>query len=583
MDADARQFWRHARWVWPLIHERRREAAKLVLLSAVASALVLSQPFLIRLLIDQGAIQADLEVIAWVCGGMVAASLIGLGIESISRFDYLALSSHVLFRLRERLFGQLQSLPPTFYARVGQGDILARFDGDLTEVQRFFVDGALALINALFTLLLGIVVMWSLSPPLALVALAIAPFQIAASLGMRTRIEQASRDVRDQSTRLSGHFLDSLRALKFVQSTNTESLRLAGLRHHHDRYYGALKENLQVNFHHNALHRVVGMVGTTTLYGGAGLLLARGSISVGVLVACVVLSSRVAAPIQTLVGTLSGWQRCRVSLRRLADIPSPEVHPGDKGFTPAHLNGDIVFDRVTFGYDPERCILDAASMRIPAGSKTLLVGPSGEGKTTIIDLLLGHLRPQRGTIRIAGLALERIDRAWLRQRIAVVDQEPVFFSGSIRQNLLHVRAGASDQELLDALTASGYAPASAAPDVLDTPVGASTFRLSRGQRMRLALARAMLQRPEILILDETTTAVDADMARRMMESVDRLFADATRIVITHQPALAGACDRAYILRDGRILSRASVSETASADRPSPDEYRVTEAARCHVS
>lgn len=545
-----------ASWVWPLLRERRRQALQVVGLSLLASTLALAQPWLLRSLIDDGALQANVATIVRVCLFMMAASIVGLAIESVSRFDYLALSSHVLFRLRERVFTALQALPPTFYARTAQGDILARFDGDVAEVQRFCVDAPLALCNGLFSLLIGVALMLSMSPALTLVVLAVAPFQIAAGLAMRGRIETTTRAVRERATQLSSHFLDSLRAMKFVQTTHTGEARLNGLRDLHGNYHAALHDNQQAGFRLNAVQKTIGMLGNVALLGIGGYLLSADALSVGALVAFVVLAPRVAGPLQTIVGVLSGWQRCRVSMARLQDIvgqiddrPCPPGEP----VPAATLRGDIVLDKVTFGYDAQRFILKNASACFPGGRKTVLLGPSGEGKSTLIDLLLGHFQASSGEIRVAGREIGQFDRASWRQHVAVVDQEPVFFTGSVRQNLLHVCPKASDDELGAALLASGYARLPLHPGVLDEAVGAAANRLSRGQRMRLALARAVLRQPDILILDETTSAVDHDMGRYMLNAVDRIFPAATRIVITHQAQTVAAGDHAYLLRDGQLF------------------------------
>lgn len=556
-----------AGWVWCLLRERRRQAIRVVALSLAASTLALLQPCLLRTLIDDGALRADLTTLAGVCLLMATACLVGLGIESVSRFDYLALSSHVLFRLRERVFVRLQELPPTYYARTTQGDILARFDGDVAEVQRFFVDAPLALLNGLFALLIGIALLLSMHPGLTLLVLAVTPFQMLAALSMRDRLEASTRAVREQASGLSSHFLDSLRAMKFVQTTHTGASRLHGLQTLHTGYHAALHANQQAGFRLNAAQKIIGLLGQIALFGAGGYLLATGELSVGALLAFVMLAPRVAGALQTLAGVHAGWQRCHVSVARLQDILGEKAYgtagparlradaPGNSPErTPEHaLRGDIVLDGVTFGYDAGHHVLEQAHACFPGGQKTVLLGASGEGKSTLVDLLLGHYQPIHGEIRIGGLRLADLDPAWWRQRVAVVDQEPVFFSGSVRQNLLHVRPQASEAEMVAALLASAYASLPLPDGLLDTPVGAAAHRLSRGQRMRLALARALLQQPDILILDETTSAVDERMGRSMLECVDQLFATATRLVITHQPQGIAASDHVHELRNGRLL------------------------------
>jgi len=559
------------RWVAPLFTARRGLLLRVAGFSSVASLLALAQPWLAKVLVDDGALGGDLRVLAVACVMMLVAPLIGLALEAVTRFDYLALSSHVLFGLRERFFAHLQTLSPTYYARVGFGDLVARFDGDLAEVQRFAVDGPLALLNGVFNLLALVVLLSVLSPLLALVALAAVPLQVLVTLRQRGRIEAQTVEVRRQATLLSGFFLDSLRAVKFIQASNAEAARLAGLQSRHGEYYAALRASQQAGFALGAWQRVASLCGTVLVFGVGGYLLASRQISVGMLVAFVIYAARAGAPVQTLLGVFAGWQRARVSLGRLGEllaepVPVPAGRP-----LPQPVRGELTLEQVAFAYRPGQPVLQGADLHVPAGSKVVLVGPSGGGKSTFSDLLLGHLQPAAGRILFDGVDLAEIDRAELRRHVAVVDQEPVFFPGSVADNLRFVAPAASDGELRRVLAAAGLGSGAAAAGAtagtaagtsgvapaevdLDTPVGAASAALSRGQRMRLALARALLQRPALLVLDETTSAVDRAMEQQLLATVDRHFAGCTRLLITHHPRPAHDADAAYLLRHGRFVA-----------------------------
>lgn len=563
------------RWVAPLFAARRGVLLRVAGLSCVASLLALAQPWLAKVLVDDGALGGDLRVLAVACVMMLVAPLVGLALEAVTRFDYLALSSHVLFGLRERVFAHLQTLSPTYYARVGFGDLVARFDGDLAEVQRFAVDGPLALLNGVFNLLALIILLGLLSPLLAVVALAAVPLQLAVTLRQRGRIEANTVEVRRQATLLSGFFLDSLRAVKFIQASNAEASRLAGLQARHGEYYAALRAAQQAGFALGAWQRVASLGGSVLVFAVGGYLLATRQISVGVLVAFVIYAARAGAPVQTLLGVYAGWQRARVSLGRLGDLLAEPVPTRAGGPLPSPVRGELTLDGVSFAYRPGQPVLQAADLHVPAGSKVVLVGPSGGGKSTFSDLLLGHLRPATGCIRFDGVDLADLDLAELRRHVAVVDQEPVFFPGSVADNLRFVAPAASDAELRRVLLAAGLGagadehsakvptdgaekrsangPARAEVD-LDTPVGAASAALSRGQRMRLALARALLQRPALLVLDETTSAVDRAMEAQLLATVDQHFAGCTRLLITHHPRAAHDADAAYLLRHGRFVA-----------------------------
>jgi ATP-binding cassette, subfamily B, bacterial len=214
---------------------------------------------------------------------------------------------------------------------------------------------------------------------------------------------------------------------------------------------------------------------------------------------------------------------------------------------PQRPRGAIEFRAVCYRHDFGGEVLRDASFSIAAGSKLVLLGASGGGKSTICDLLRGHFTPQSGSISIDDVDIAGVELASLRRCVAVVDQEPVFLPGTVADNLRHVRPSASDAELLLAMSQAGLAIG------LERSLGAGGSALSRGERMRLALARAILLAPAILILDETTSTVDRELARSIMQSVDLIFAGRTRVVITHDRWLAGDADEICMLRAGKVI------------------------------
>lgn len=540
-------------WALPLVRERSAAVAGVVILSCIGSAAALLPPYLTQRLVDDGIVGGRVDLVLQLCAAFLALMLAGVAVETLSRLTYLKLSAHVLFGLREQVWRHLQTLAPTYYARTRGGEILSRLDGDVAEVQRFALDAPMAVLNGMFSLIVALVLMVSLSPMLTALVFALVPLQVAALIVSRPWLEKSTHALRKESAAMSSFFVESLRAMKFIQASNAARRQEAGLRAHHGDYFAALRRSQLASLGAGGLQRVLSGLGVLLVFAVGGSLAAAGELSVGVVVAFIAYTTRAAGPLQTLAGVFMGWQRAKVSLQRIRELAAeqPMVASPAQPVPLAHpVRGELRLDAVRFGYGAE-AVLDGAILDIAAGSKLALVGASGAGKSTLIDLLQRHYDPQAGRLLLDGVRLDLLDLVELRREVVVVDQEPVLMPGSVRDNLRFVAPQADEAALLRALELAGLAKLAHAGG-LDKPVGAMAAALSRGERLRIALARAILQDPAVLILDETTSGLDLPLAQAIIAAVDRLFAGRTRIVITHNLASVGAVDRVVELRNGSL-------------------------------
>ena len=552
-------------WALPLVRERAGAVSVVVVLSCIGSAAALLPPYLTQRLVDEGIVGGKVDLVLQLCVAFLVLMVGGVLVETLSRLTYLKLSAHVLFGLREQVWRHLQKLAPTYYARTRGGEILSRLDGDVAEVQRFALDAPMALLNGAFSLAVALALMLSLSPVLTALVFALVPLQVAVLMFSRPWLEKSTQALRKESAAMSSFFVESLRAMKFIQASNAARRQEAGLRAHHGDYFAALRRSQIASLGAGGLQRVLSGLGVLLVFAVGGSMAAAGELSVGVVVAFIAYTTRAAGPLQTLAGVFMGWQRAKVSLQRIRELAAEQptvVSPAQPVPLAQPVRGQLRLDAVRFGYGKgDDAILDGVTLDIPAGTKLALVGASGAGKSTLIDLLQRHYDPQTGHLLLDGVRLDLLDLVELRRQIVVVDQEPVLMPGSIRDNLRFVVPEAEESALMRALELAGLANFAHAGG-LDRQVGASASALSRGERLRIALARAILQDPAVLILDETTSGLDLPVAQAIVAAVDRVFAGRTRIVITHNLASVGAVDRVVELRDGGLVECAPVRPTA---------------------
>jgi ATP-binding cassette, subfamily B, bacterial len=527
-------------------------------LSLAGTALALAQPYITKLLIDQGLIARHMHMVVVLCGAMLVVAVLATILTGANHLLYTDLSGRILFAMREAVYRHLLTLPSTFYSRVSGGDLMARLDGDVGEIQRFCVDSVLAAVNGVVALVVTLALLVLLSWRLSLLALVLLPAEMLFLRGMRPRVERKTRNLRERASDLAGFFFETLPAVKFVQSVGAEDRELGRLHGLNNAYLRDLLSLQIVNFATAAVPNLMTSFSTVVVFVVGGYFVIAGSLTLGSLIAFSAYLSRATGPVQTLLGLYVASRRAQVSIARVMELTEvePAVRAAERPISlPRKTKGEIRLEGVTFGYsDDGPRVLRGADVLMPAGCKVGVVGPSGVGKSTLIDLLQRHYDPAAGRILLDGIDLRELDLTELRRRVTVVAQDTVLFSGSIMENIRYAAPDADDMAIRRAaerarvdefvrLLPNGYA----------TEVGSRGTTLSGGQRQRLAIARALLQDPLILVLDEATSAVDLETEAMISTEIDRLFPDRTRIVVTHRPQTLANAGVVYHLADGRLI------------------------------
>jgi ATP-binding cassette subfamily B protein len=550
------------RWLYSFVRPHRLAIAGLLGLSVCASALVLVQPWLTKLLIDDGLLARNYPMLVLIAGLMIVAGLLGTALSGINRYLHTRLSGRMLFALRDDLYRHLQTLSPSFYGQRRIGDLMSRLDGDVAEIQRFAVDSLFSAVSSVIGLVVAVAMLLTLSWKLSLLALVLIPLDVLWLRWMRRKVERDVRQLRERSADMSSFMVETLPVMKFIQSAGQQQREARRLESLGQGYMSQLLRLQITEFFTQAVPGTLTSLSRACAFLIGGYWVVQGTWQLGALIAFSTYLGMAVGPVQSLLGLYVAVQRMTVSLGRVMELRGEEptvLTPQTP--KPMPTSGELRFEDVHFTHPGRPSILRGIEARIPYGLKVALSGGSGVGKSTLIDLLQRHHDPQSGRVLLGEVDVRELDLFQLRRRIAVVSQDIVLFRGSLADNLAYAVPDASREAIaevarlaqLDSLIAS-------LPEGLDSPLGERGQQLSGGQKQRIAIARALLQDPLILVLDEATSAVDETTEREVIEAIDRLFAGRTRILISHRPSTLADADLRFELIDGVLVSKTVLHE-----------------------
>ncbi len=526
-------------------------------LSLVSTALALVLPYLFRAFIDRALVGRDSAALARIVAQFFAITLASFALNVVSGLRYTKLSADILFDMRLALFRHLQALPPRFYAHMPLGQIVSRLNNDIGEIQRVATDVALAWVSNVLFLIGTVVILVMLDPLLFATSLALLPAALWALVKYRSRLEASITILREESAGIGTFLIDTLLAMKLVVGMNAQEREVVRFRARNDSFVRALMAMRRLTYFAGGLPGLFLSLGTAAVFLVGGWRVIGGAITMGTLVAFMAYQVRLMGPIQGLMGLYASVATARVSLRRvhqILDAPIEVVEAPDAVSLPA-VRGGLTFQDVTFSFDRNAPVLDHVTLTVEPGEHVAIVGPSGVGKSTIADLLARHMDPEQGAVRLDGHDLRTLSLTDVRRHVLVVDQDPFVFNTTIEANIRFARPDAAPADVLEAVRASGLAELVArVPDGLNTVVGERGRGLSAGERQRLAIARAFLADPAVLVLDEATGALDPATEAQVVSGYEAVMRGRTTIVITHRLALAQRASRVIRLAEGRIAA-----------------------------
>ncbi|MEY4392338.1 MAG: hypothetical protein RLZZ544_1047 [Actinomycetota bacterium] len=535
--------------------EFRRPALWAFLLVIVTTACTLAGPVLVRHGIDAGIKGKDAAAL----NRSVIAYLVVVAVSYVAaRAQYMQLNQAgegFLRLLRTRVFAHIQRQSMAFFDREKAGVLVSRMTADVESMSELVQFGLMQFISSGLLLFLAFFLLFSLSWELTLITLIVFPFIIAASVKFQRDANKAYLEVREKVGANLSALQEGITGVRVIQAYAREDEQIRRFEESNRALFRSHMHSVKVSTWYFGLIEFSGIASTAFIVGIGGWLVHRGDVSVGTVVAFVLLLATLFDPVQQLSQLYNTLQSAAAALHKLFTILDtvPDV---DEDAHPVELapTGDLVVDAVTFAYaGVERPALNDVSLTLQAGTRLALVGPTGAGKSTLAKLMARLYDPSGGAVTFAGTDLRKASLASLRERIVVIPQEGFLFDGSVRDNLLIAKPDATEAELLAALDSLGLRERfEALPEGLDTQVRERGSRLSAGERQLVALSRAALVDPAVLVLDEATSNLDPGTEMLIEAALDRLMTGRSVIVVAHRLSTVQRADRIAVVADARI-------------------------------
>ncbi|GAB4240651.1 MAG: ABC transporter ATP-binding protein [Acidobacteriota bacterium] len=526
-----------------------------IVLLALVSLLRLVGPYLVKVAIDDHILTGDFAGLKGVGLLFVAVLLAQFAVGYGQTYLTNLTGQRIMADLRRQIFGHVERLDVSYFDRTPVGRIITRMTNDVDVLNELFTSGVVNIVGDLVSLLGIIGVMLWLDWRLALVSFAVVPLLFAATIWFKRRVRGTYRQVRTALARINAFLQEHLTGMAIVQVFVQEERKA---REFDERNREHLEANLASIFYYAVYYPLVDILGAVAIalivwYGGGQVL--QGAIQLGVLVAFIQYSERFYKPISDLSEKFNILQSAMASSERIFNLLETPVRIQDPEDPVRldHVRGEIEFRNVSFAYDPEIPVLEDIDLHIAEGEKIAVVGPTGSGKSTLINLLCRFYDVTAGAIYLDGVDIRRISLETLRGSLALVLQDVHLFSGTVEENIRLWRKDISREEVEAALReVHGDRMLARLPAGLETQVGERGANLSTGERQLIAFARALAHRPAVLILDEATSSVDTETELLIQDAVFRLMEGRTSIIIAHRLSTIQHCDRIVVLHKGRI-------------------------------
>lgn len=541
----------------------KKEVLLVLVLMIFVMVVGLINPYFIRQAIDVYIARKDIPSLVIVTGIVLLLNILSAYASKVRIFKMGIVSNKIVLKLRENLFEHIQKLSFSFFDSRPVGKILARVVGDVNALQKLFANSVTSFLPQIFQLLLVTLLMFTLNLKLALATMAVMPVLGLLLFLIEIKSRPLWQEMRGKRSNLNAFTHESFSGIKILQGFSQEESSREIHNEMVKEMSGAFMKAVTLNDLFWPLVETSWGLGAIVVYFVGVNLVVGNEVSLGTLIAFTMYASMFWRPVMnitnfynTLITNFSAAER----IFEVLDI-NPEIENIENSTTMPTIKGDVTFEKVTFSYEDGVEVLKDVSFRIRQGESIALVGETGAGKTTIVNLISRFYDPDSGSILVDGTNVRDVTLESLRSQMGIMLQDTFLFSASIKDNIRYGKLDATDEEIVDAARAvNAHEFISALENGYDTEVKERGSRLSVGQRQLISFARALLANPRILILDEATSNIDTQTEKLVQEGIKALLKNRTSFVIAHRLSTIRDCDRIMVVNDGIISETGTHSE-----------------------
>ena len=530
-------------------------------------SLGLLEPYLIGLAIDQYIAARQVDGLPQLALLLLTAYLLDNGFQAASSWTMARISQDALRRLRRDLFEHLQKLSVAFFDRHTAGELMSRLTNDIEAINQAVSQNVVSLVASVLSLLGILIAMFVLNPWLALAAVLVVPIMFWFTQFIAKYTRRGFRDLQRELGEINGVMEESISGQRVVKAFRRSEAAIERFRISNQKVYAAGVNANTYALMLMPLTNVLGNFFVIVLVGLGGYLALQGLVTVGMIATFIAYAQNFIQPLRQLANMYNSIQAALAGAERVFEvIDTPaEVDEAADSPLPVPVKGEVRFSDVSFGYLPGQPIIKNMTLEAKAGQTIALVGPTGAGKTTIINLLTRFYEVNAGSISIDGRDIREVSKADLRQKLGIVLQDTFLFADTVMENIRYGRLDASDEECIEAAKlADADHFIRQLPQGYQTKLSERASNLSQGQRQLLSIARAVLADPSILILDEATSSVDTRTEARIQKALLRLMEGRTSFVIAHRLSTIRDADKVIVIKDGEVVEQGTHQQLLEA-------------------